>query len=301
MVAADYTFDVFIAFAPEDTGAQRTVRRILDEGKVRTEAIYGETALDFHPEQIEPCRNFLLLATRNSAASPYVRDQVAWWREHRDMRSSFYILDVSGDTLRSSRTGSKGWYDLLHIDPYDPRDQHISAIWPFAQLDSPHSARQLASLLKAGGTPKPTRDTPATAPRPAPTTHRMRPRTLLITLLGILLPALLTTAWISTRSLLESHQQNGLGPTDAPAAVASIVSIGTVIGVLIGGTLTGLAKLIQARGQKDADLVRANAEMVRAQAEMIRARAGLPPIEAAAPAPLPAPRETEQPAEPPAL
>ncbi|MFI6151013.1 hypothetical protein [Streptomyces sp. NPDC051109] len=68
--------------------------------------------------------------------------------------------------------------------------------------------------------------------------------------------ALLATAWISTRSLLESHQHTGLGLTDAPAAVASVVSIGTAIGVLIGGTLTGLAKLMKARGQTPTFCVR---------------------------------------------
>ncbi|WP_327252449.1 hypothetical protein [Streptomyces sp. NBC_01244] len=99
------------------------------------------------------------------------------------------------------------------------------------------------------------------------------------TLVALLLLSLAGIAWISVRSLLGSYRENGLGPSDAPAAVASIVSIGTVIGVLVGGVLSGLSKLVQARGQRDADLVRANAEMVRAQADMVRARAGLPAVD----------------------
>ncbi|WP_406466364.1 hypothetical protein OHB07_38735 (plasmid) [Streptomyces sp. NBC_00111] len=134
------------------------------------------------------------------------------------------------------------------------------------------------------------------APRSALKIRWLQPRTLLGALVGILLLALLTIAWISTRGLLESHQEGGLGPTDAPATVASIVNIGTVIGVLIGGILTGPAKLIQAHGQKDADLIRAKAEMLRAEADMVRAKAGLPPTDAPVPISLPSPGEAEQPA-----
>lgn len=292
MVAADeYKFDVFIAFAPEDSVTQRAVRRHLGELGVRTDAVYGATALDFHPEQSDLCRNFLLLATPSSASSPYVREHVDHWRKHRGMRmrASFYILDISGDTLRSSHTATRGWYDLLDFAPGDPLDRQIAAIWPGDTLGDSFHAKSLAFVLTAGRTPRPALSKPTIAPLPAPKAHRPQPRTFLATLFGILLLALLATAWLSTRSLLESHQHDGLGPTDAPAAVASIVSIGTVIGVLIGGILNGLAKLIQARGQRDADLVRANAEMVRAEADMIRAKAGRPPTDTPTPAALPSP------------
>jgi hypothetical protein len=283
MAAADYTFDVFIAGAPADSGTERAVRRRLHELGVRTEAVDRETPLAFHTEQMDRCRNFLLLATPHSAGSQDVREQVDFWRIHRGMRKSFHILDVSGDTLRTG-----GWRHLLHFPPFAPGDKQPAGIWLPATLNHPRRAKKLAAALTAGRAPA--------SPEGGPTTATRRARALL---LGLLLPALLSTAWISTRSLLESHQQNGLGPTDAPAAVASVVSIGTTIGVLIGGTLTGLAKLIQARGQRDADLVRANAEMVRAEADMIRARAGLPPSDNPSPSgPLPAP-EAEPPAESP--
>lgn len=298
VAAADFEFDVFIAFAPEDSGTQRTVRRILHESNVRTEAVYGESSLEFDPERMDLCRSFLLLATPRSAASGYVRDQVDYWREHRDMPSTFHILDVPGGTLRGSNTATGSWYDLLNVGPHGAHDKQPAGVWRFADLSSPAGLRQLASALTTGRTPKPEEDGPTTPPRSAPRTRPLQPRSLLGAFLGVLFLVLLTTAWISTRSLLESHQENGLGPTDAPAAVASIVSIGTVIGVLVGGTLTGLAKLIQARGQKDADLVRANAEMVRAQADMVRAKAGLPPTDSPASHALPAPREAEQAAEP---
>ncbi|MEU9109940.1 hypothetical protein AB0D54_37570 [Streptomyces xanthophaeus] len=291
VAAADYKFDVFIAFAPEDSGTQRTVRHILDEAKVRTESVYGETALDLDPERLDLCRNFLLLATPRSDASAYVRDLVGYWSEHRDMRS-FHILNVSGD--RSSHRTTRSWPGFQDIGPVDPQDRQPAAVWEFAALRSPEGARRLASALTAGRIPKPEEVTPGATPRSASRTRALQPGTLLGTLVGIFLLALLTTAWISTRSLLASSQQSGLGPNDAPAAVASIVSIGTVIGVLIGGTLTGLAKLIQARGQKDADLVRANAELLRAEADMVRAKAGLPPTDAPAPIALPAPGEAEQ-------
>lgn len=296
VAAADHKFDVFIAFAPEDSGIQRTVRRILHEANVRTQAVYGESSLEFDPRQMDLCRNFLLLATPSSAASGYVRDQVGYWRDHRDMRSSFHILDVEGGAVRGSRTATADWYERLNIGPHGPHDKQPARIWRFAELNSPVGIKELASILTTGRMPKPEAAAPPSASASAPTTARLQPRSLLGAFLGVLFLALLSTAWISTRSLLESHQHNGLGPADAPAAVASIVSIGTVIGVLVGGTLTGLAKLVQARGQKDADLVRANAEMVRAQADMVRAKAGLPAIEGTGPAARPAPFEAEQPA-----
>lgn len=289
MAAADYMFDVFIAGAPADSGTERAVRRRLHELGVRTEAVDRETSLAFHIEQIDRCRNFLLLATPDSARSHDVREQVDYWRNHRGMRKSFHILDVSGNTLRQNSPGyTGGWHHLLDFPPFGPGDKEPAGIWLPAILDHPQHAKKLAATLTAERAP--------VAPKGSPATATKRARALL---LGLLLMALLSTAWISTRSLLESHQQNELGPTDAPAAVASVISIGTTIGVLIGGTLTGLAKLIQARGQRDADLVRANAEMVRAEADMIRARAGLPFSENPSPSgPLPAP-EAEPPTEPP--
>ncbi|MFE8964233.1 hypothetical protein [Streptomyces iakyrus] len=289
MAAADHTFDVFIAGEPADSGTERAVRRRLHELGVRTEVADSETSLAFHIEQMDRCRNFLLLATPDSARSHLVREQVDYWRDHRGMRKSFHILDVSGNTLRQippEHTG--GWHHLLDFPPFGPGDKEPAGIWLPATLDHPQHAKKLAATLTAERAPVTPIASPATATR--------RTRSLLF---GLLLLALLSTAWISTRSLLESHQQNELGPTDAPAAVASVVSIGTTIGVLIGGTLAGLAKLIQARGQRDADLMRAKAEMVRAEADMIRARAGLPPSDNPGPSgQLPAP-EAEPPAEPP--
>jgi hypothetical protein len=47
---------------------------------------------------------------------------------------------------------------------------------------------------------------------------------------------------------------------------------------LIGVILTAFAKYVQARGQAEADLIRARAEMMRAEADVTRARAGLPPV-----------------------
>ncbi|MFJ9518059.1 hypothetical protein ACIRPK_07300 [Kitasatospora sp. NPDC101801] len=282
MVAAtDHTFDVFIAGAPAHSAAERAVRRRLHELGVRTEVVDRETSLAFHIGQMDRCRNFLLLATAESAGSHDVREQVDYWRDHRGMRKSFYILDVSGDTVRSG-----GWHHLVDFPPFGPGDRP-AGIWSPSALDHPDHAKRLADVLTAERAPLP--------PNGGPTTATRRTRALL----GVFLLALVAIAWISTRSLLESHQQSGLGPTDAPAAVASVVSIGTTIGVLIGGVLTGLAKLIQARGQRDADLVRANAELVRAEADMVRARAALPPGDTPTPpAPLP-PSETEPPADPP--
>lgn len=123
--------------------------------------------------------------------------------------------------------------------------------------------------------------------------------------------ALLVVAWLSTRAVLPDIGNSAeLGPSDAPPVVVAIVSVITASGVLIGGILNGLAKfvrargqnasdIVQARGQADADLMRAQAEMRRAEADMLRARAGLPPAEALSPDPGIAP-ETGRPA-PPAL
>lgn len=85
---------------------------------------------------------------------------------------------------------------------------------------------------------------------------------------------------MGTRDILEKLQNHGsLGPSDAPIVVTTIVSLATAIGALIGGTLTGISKYVQARGQADAERTRADADMLRAQADMIRAKAGLPPME----------------------
>ncbi|MET9963407.1 hypothetical protein ABZ128_30790 [Streptomyces sp. NPDC006326] len=115
--------------------------------------------------------------------------------------------------------------------------------------------------------------------------------------LGLLL-ALLGIAWAGTHDLLSSLERHGrLTPPDAPAAVATIVSLGTVIGVLVGAILNGMAKLIQARGQKDADMVRARAELLRAEADMVRARHGLPPAPAEAVPPTAGTPDEETPAQ----
>ncbi|MFF0479372.1 hypothetical protein [Streptomyces sp. NPDC004284] len=59
--------------------------------------------------------------------------------------------------------------------------------------------------------------------------------------------------------------------------MTAIVALATATGTLIGVTLTAYAKYVQARGQADADLMRARAEIMRAEADVTRARAGLPP------------------------
>ncbi|WP_162596738.1 hypothetical protein [Streptomyces sp. SM17] len=105
-----------------------------------------------------------------------------------------------------------------------------------------------------------------------------------------LIVALLITGWAGMRALLESSQAQGrLAPSDAPTVVVTIVALCTACGGLVGAVLTAWAKYVQARGQNDADLVRAKAEMVRAEAEMLRAqsdalraREGLPAIEPSA-------------------
>ncbi|MEK8141659.1 hypothetical protein NKH18_00760 [Streptomyces sp. M10(2022)] len=63
-------------------------------------------------------------------------------------------------------------------------------------------------------------------------------------------------------------------PGDTTAVVGSIIGIGGALGTLIGATLTAFARLVQARGQADADKMRARAELLRAEAEMHRARTG---------------------------
>ncbi|MGW3815369.1 hypothetical protein [Streptomyces sp. NPDC005046] len=100
---------------------------------------------------------------------------------------------------------------------------------------------------------------------------------------GVWIVVLLAGALIGLREVLDSFQAHGrLGPSDAPAAVTTIVALGTATGTLIGVTLTAYAKYVQARGQAGADMVRAKAELIRAEADMIRARAGLPAAEPSA-------------------
>lgn len=88
-----------------------------------------------------------------------------------------------------------------------------------------------------------------------------------------LIVALLITGWAGMRALLESSQAQGrLAPSDAPTVVVTVVALCTACGGLVGAVLTAWAKYVQARGQNEADLVRAKAEMVRAEAEMLRAQ-----------------------------
>ncbi|MEU4499418.1 NACHT domain-containing protein [Streptomyces sp. NPDC023998] len=99
-------------------------------------------------------------------------------------------------------------------------------------------------------------------------------------ILCVVVALFLLLSWVGTRDILEKLQNHGsLGPSDAPIVVTTIVSLATAIGALIGGTLTGISKYVQARGQADAERTRADADMLRAQADMIRAKAGLPPME----------------------
>ncbi|WP_406397820.1 NACHT domain-containing protein [Streptomyces sp. NBC_00879] len=99
-------------------------------------------------------------------------------------------------------------------------------------------------------------------------------------ILSAVVALLLLLSWAGTRDILEELQNHGnLGPSDAPIVVTTIVSLATAIGALVGGTLAGISKYVQARGQADAERTRADADMLRAQADMIRAKRGLPPIE----------------------
>ncbi|MER5618557.1 hypothetical protein [Streptomyces sp. NPDC002215] len=99
-----------------------------------------------------------------------------------------------------------------------------------------------------------------------------------LAVVGLWIAFLLAAASISVREVLESFQLHaGLGPSDTPAVVTAIVALATATGTLIGVILTAYAKYVQARGQAEADLIRARAEMMRAEADVTRARAGLPP------------------------
>jgi transcriptional regulator with XRE-family HTH domain len=113
---------------------------------------------------------------------------------------------------------------------------------------------------------------------------------------SIAVALLLLLSWVSVRDILENLQIHGsLGPSDAPAVVTAVVSIATAVGALIGGTLTGLSKYVQARGQAYAEKTRADADMLRARADVHRAEAGLPslgsPPAGGTPSPQPDPSE----------
>ena len=62
----------------------------------------------------------------------------------------------------------------------------------------------------------------------------------------------------------------GVGPVDAVKIASPIVAIAGSLGALIGGTLAGIAKIIQARGQADSDRFRALATLVSAGADAAR-------------------------------
>nr|WP_239150531.1 ATP-binding protein [Streptomyces sp. SID13588] len=105
-----------------------------------------------------------------------------------------------------------------------------------------------------------------------------RPHWQGLTVVGLWVAVLLAAASISVHGLLSSFRLHSqLGPSDTPAVVTAIVALGTATGTLIGVVLTSYAKYVQARGQAEADLIRARAEMMRAEADVTRARAGLPP------------------------
>ncbi|MFK0263584.1 hypothetical protein ACIQU1_19895 [Streptomyces angustmyceticus] len=100
-----------------------------------------------------------------------------------------------------------------------------------------------------------------------------------LTVVGLWIAVLLAASSISVREVLESLRLHGhLGPSDTPAVVTAIVALSAATGTLIGVILTAYAKYVQARGQAEADLIRARAEMMRAEADVTRARAGLPPV-----------------------
>lgn len=100
-----------------------------------------------------------------------------------------------------------------------------------------------------------------------------------VVLLLLLEALLFTLAWLGVRSLLQDmHDHAQLGPADAGAVVGSITALTTAIGTLIGAILMGLAKYHQARGEADANRIRAYAELERALGESARARPDLPSV-----------------------
>jgi hypothetical protein len=107
---------------------------------------------------------------------------------------------------------------------------------------------------------------------------RRRRRALVVVGLGV--AVMLAAGSIGVRELLDSFQAHGrLGPSDTPAVVTTIVALTTATGTLIGVILTAYAKYVHAKGQADADVIRARAELIRAEADAARVRAGLPAVE----------------------
>ncbi|OEJ28485.1 hypothetical protein AR457_32480 [Streptomyces agglomeratus] len=162
-----------------------------------------------------------------------------------------------------------------------------------------------------GATHRQNRSGPAPRSHPtsgrAPDGHRETPPWIrAAVIVCVVAGVLLVLATAGVRALLSSYETHGrLGPSDTPAVVTTIVSLGTAIGALVGVSVTAFAKYVSARGQADADMVRARAELLRAEAEMVRARAGLPTVEAPAGDPpdqpqAPAAPETPPPSAPPA-
>ncbi|MFC8127205.1 oxidoreductase [Streptomyces sp. NPDC057302] len=201
--------------------------------------------------------------------------------------------------------GGFSYENLVPLGPF-PLSRRLEWLAAATPEYDPEPYEQLATALRNGGEHAEARRIHraqqrrwrATLPWPQRAWHAVRAVPgIAVILWAVIVIALLTVAWRSTRAVLPDISQGaGLGPSDAPPVVVAIVSLITASGVLIGGILNGLAKfvrargqnasdIVQVRGQADAELIRAQADMRRAEADMLRARAGLPPAELLSPDP----------------
>ncbi|MFI6090821.1 oxidoreductase [Streptomyces sp. NPDC051218] len=195
-------------------------------------------------------------------------------------------------------------YEYLVPQGSFPLSRRLSWVAAATAEYNPEPYEKLAATLRNGGEHADARQVyraqqrrwRTTLPWPERVWHALRAVPgISVILWTIIVIALLTVAWRSTRAVLPDISHGAeLGPSDAPPVVVAVVSLITASGVLIGGILNGLAKfvrargqnasdIVQVRGQADADLIRAQADMRRAEADMLRARAGLPPGEPSSP------------------
>jgi hypothetical protein len=83
---------------------------------------------------------------------------------------------------------------------------------------------------------------------------------------------------VELRRASEGWQVHGsLGPAEVPDLITGVAAITTAAGVFVGGVLKGIAALMKARGDAQANTIRAQAEFHYAEADMRRAEQGLPP------------------------